>query len=375
MKIENKNSKRIFYYDALKALAIVGVIFCHIGTVFAGNMKILNTNEWYFSIFFHFLNYISIPIFVMVSGALLVNKDYKTKIFIKKKFNRIFIPFIFWVIIYILFAAITVYLNLKLGKINHISLDVIIKIILGTSGYARVYWFIWMILVVYISLFIINKIIKNSKIENIDSKIFKSILVLFVIYSVIVSLNLFNPMDYTFIYYLSFVGYGILGYYLSKVDFTKYISKKKILISSLILSILSYAIILLNIILLTNNTGELTGISHFHILKIILASSMLLFFRYLDEYDGTTINSIHNKIKTGKIGKLIISLGVCSFGIYLSHMIFKNFYVIYVFHSIKLVEHSPSKWIPFIFILVLLTSWAIIWIMSKIPYIKKVSGV
>ena len=381
MKIENKETKRIFYYDALKALAIIGVIACHVSAVFAKNMNILNTSGWIISVFFDCCRDFSIPIFVMVSGALLVNKDYSVITFIKKKFNRILIPYIFWAIMFILFALITFSLGFSLGKVNHISLSFIYKTIFGYSGYGRVFWFVWMILEVYIVLFILNKLIKRVNIKNFNLKIYKIILILFLIYNIIVTLKLFNPMDYTFIYYLSFTGYGILGYYLAKTDFTTTrfgktlnITEKKILIASFILSILFYIILILNTITLTNNAGKYVTLSHFNIIKLILATNIFLFFRYFEEYDGKIIKSSYNKIKNGLSGRLINSLSKYSFGIYLSHMLIKNFYLIYVFNNINLRNHNPIKWIPFTLIITLITSWILIWAMKKVPYIEKVSG-
>ncbi|MDO5849819.1 MAG: acyltransferase family protein [Methanobacteriaceae archaeon] len=381
MEIKTQSSKRIFYYDSLRALAIIGVIACHVSAPFVVNMNIINTPGWILSVFFNSFREFSIPIFVMISGALLVNKDYQIRTFIKKKFNRILIPYIFWVIMFILFAIITFTLGLTISNVNHMSLSFIYKIIFGYPGYARVFWFVWMILVVYIVLFILNKLIKKVNIENFNSKVYKSILILLLIYSIIVSLKLFSPMQHTFIYYLSFTGYAVLGYYLAKTDFTttKFgkrfcINEKKILIASFILSILFYIIVLLDIIILTNNAGKYTSLSHFNIIKLILVTNIFLFFRYFEEYDGKTIKSTYNKIKEGIIGKLINSLSKYSFGIYLSHILVLKFYLIYVFNNINLGNHNPIKWVPFLLIITLVTSWILVWAMSKVPYLEKVSG-
>lgn len=367
-----KKSKHIFYYDFLRALAIIGIISCHAAANFVLNINTPNTKSLIFSVIFNNLRAISIPIFVMLSGALLVNKDYELITFIKKKFNRIIIPYIFWVMISILFVIITAYLGLG----SSISLKLILNIIFGGTGIGRIYWFIWMILVVYAVLFIINKIIKNVKIKNFDSKLIKSIIILFIIYSIGVTLNLFNIGKYTLLYYISYAGYGILGYYLAKTDFTKLgISEKTILISSLILSILFYGILIFETITLTNQAHHRITINFFNIINLILAVNVFLFFRYFEEYNGKITSSIYNKIRYGLCGKLISSLSKCSFGIYLNHVIILNFITIYLFNSIKLSEHSPIKWIPFLIISILIISWIITWTMSKVPHLNKVSGV
>lgn len=274
----------------------------------------------------------------------------------------------------ILFVISTTYLTLHTGLLDSISLNTISNIIFGGTGIGRIYWFIWMILVVYVVLFIMNKIIKKAEIENFsDSKLIKSIIILFIIYSVFVTLNVFDIRKYTLLYYITYVGYGILGYYLAKTDFTKFgISKKTILILSLILTILFYGLLIFETISLTIQTNHRTTVNFFNIINLILAVSAFLFFRHFEEYNGKIISSIYNKIRYGVCGKLINSLSKCSFGIYLNHVIILNILKGYVFISVKIIN-SP-KGIPLLIILILIVSWILTWSMSKIPYLNKVSG-
>lgn len=373
--IEMKKSKHIFYYDFLRALAIIGIISCHAAAGFVTKADTSNIIPWGFSVIFNNFRAFSIPIFVMLSGALLINKDYEVLTFIKKKFNRIFIPYIFWVVMSILFVMSTTYLAKHTGLLDSISINTIINIITGGSGIGRIYWFIWMILVVYVVLFIMNKIIKKAKIKNLsDSKLIKSIIILFIIYSICVTLNLFDIRGYTLLYYITFVGYGVLGYYLAKTDFTKFrISEKTILILSLILSILFYGLLIFKTMTLTIQAQHPSTVDFFDIINLILAVNGFLFFRYFEEYKGKITSSIYNKIRYGFCGKLISSLSKCSFGIYLNHIIILNIIKILVFDS-ALANHNPIKCIPFLIIVVLIISWIITLVMSKIPYIKKVSG-
>ena len=79
--------KRIFYMDELRALAILGVILMHTTSTYRpfiyNNLKlgipgILNA-----------LGCIGIPIFFMLSGALLLNRNYTISEFFKKRYTRI----------------------------------------------------------------------------------------------------------------------------------------------------------------------------------------------------------------------------------------------------------------------------------------------
>ena len=98
--MENKVKKRIFYFDEIRALAILFVILCHTTTIYhpfnysfspLAIPSILNMLGW-----------VGVPLFFMISGALLLNREYEINFFLKSKLLRIFIPFVFWIIIAIL---------------------------------------------------------------------------------------------------------------------------------------------------------------------------------------------------------------------------------------------------------------------------------
>ena len=96
------SSKRIFYFDALRLMAIIGIIFCHTAISFIA-LDIGSIN-FYITAFMDCFREFSVPIFVMLSGALLIGKKDSLSSFFKRRLSRIFIPFIFWWIIYSLFS-------------------------------------------------------------------------------------------------------------------------------------------------------------------------------------------------------------------------------------------------------------------------------
>ena len=85
---------RQIYFDYIRALAIISIICCHIGGEFVlKNPKIFTDFKLsYFVIFFSAAKFIGIPLFVMISGALLINKDCSLKTYIKKKIYSCFHP-------------------------------------------------------------------------------------------------------------------------------------------------------------------------------------------------------------------------------------------------------------------------------------------
>ncbi len=49
----------------------------------------------------------AVPVFLMVTGALLLNREYEFKDFIKRKYIRLLLPLIFWQILVIITEILT----------------------------------------------------------------------------------------------------------------------------------------------------------------------------------------------------------------------------------------------------------------------------
>lgn len=226
-----------------------------------------------------------------------------------------------------------------------------------------------------------NKLLKPVKEEK-KKKIINILTIIFIIYCLIViPFDLISLGAYkNFLpYYISFTGYGILGYNLAKTDFTNIrnkwkLSKKTVFLLSSALFVFSYIYFLIYITDLSIGLNKVSGINYFTILTVIISSSIFLSLRYFEESYESNEDSIFMKIKNGKTGALINSLSRCSFGIYFIHPLVFIFYNDILFKSFDIIKLNPIKWSSILIILVLFTSWGIILIMSKIPYLEKVSG-
>lgn len=87
---------RIFYYDFMRAVAIIAVIICHVDPFF-GSLN--TTSKVILHNIFHYSGMVGVPIFLMISGALILNRNYTLSSFMNKRFKRIVYPFIFWIIL------------------------------------------------------------------------------------------------------------------------------------------------------------------------------------------------------------------------------------------------------------------------------------
>ena len=355
---EHLKNKRIIYYDYIRAFAIFGVIACHIFAGFVVNKDIFGTNLWYYSIFLNSLRDVSVPLFVCVSGALLITKKDSIAVFIKKRLNKVLIPYFFWVIMFILIEIFCY------GKNNNPKQFIINVFSIPPEGSAVVFWFVQMILVVYIVIIILNKLIQYKE------SFLKLSLLVSVIVAVLINFNLI-PMN-TLERYLYYSIFAIFGFYLSSYDFTENkivkLSKEKLAVLFLILSIILYLLEIYFNITTSIKLNNYHSVNQFGFLNISLVISAFLFFRYFSESKGK-LNKLFNYIQKSKIGKMILSIGLCSYGIYLSHIIIRDGLQMLKFKSI-----SPSILFTIYLFITLISSWLIILLMSKVPILNKVCG-
>ena len=358
------NHERIIYFDFIRAFAIFGVLACHIFASYVVKTEIFDTKLWYYSLFFNSLRDVSIPLFISLSGALLITKKDSVKVFIKKRFNKVIVPYIFWLLALIVFE-IQIKSNVPVMKFicNTIAFPPV-----GPGVYL---WFVQMIIVVYIVILALNYLIKINK------SFLKLSLAIGCLYIFLLNFNLIpgitRPMNY-----ICYSVFAIFGYYLATYDFAnnkflRYLkaTPERLVVLFFILSILLYLIEIYFNAYNSISLNKFTSISQFSFLNVALFISVFLFFRYLSQSKGI-FNKIFGIIEKGNLLKIILSISFCSYGIYLCHIIVKDFFS----NVLNLnVYFSPSIYCTLLLFLVFICSWLLILLMSKIPILKSFSGV
>ncbi|MBE6496165.1 MAG: acyltransferase [Methanobrevibacter thaueri] len=327
--------ERIFYYDALRAFAIIAVIICHVDMFFG---PLTSQTQVIAQMTFHDIGRIGVPIFLMISGALLLNRDYPDLgHFLKKRFARIIYPFIFWII-------------LILGQLYlyHYYPSYLWKVFIGEPS---ITWYFWTLIGIYLFIPVINAFIKEY-----GEKGIKYFLAIWFITMVLRTFNAYPLWQYFDLnMFAGYIGYPILGYWLSTKKFN--MSDVKVCILGLITLLVS-----LSVFVYLNYLGsDWISLIYQNIPIIFMGSGLFLFVEYLDKLHK------FDSIKNNFIGKAIISLSVCSYGMYFSHVLVVKF----------LSDYNPHTHLmfPVMFVLTIFLSWLMPYILSKIPYVKTISGV
>lgn len=336
--MEEKN-KRIEYIDLLRILSALAVIFIHVS---AQNWSIfkVETLAWDIcNIYDSFVRW-AVPVFVMISGSLLLSKEYTLKDLYFRKILQIVIAFLFWSILYVLLF----HEGLSKKQMAH-------NIITGNYHM----WFLFMICGLYM-LVPFLKMISSSK------KLTEYYIILSIVFTYTIPLISNILLDFNFVYLSDAISYDIsklsllfgytsyflLGYYLKEHDISK--NRRKIIYALGIFGFI-FTVLMTRITSLRYGIANISYYNELYLNVFLQALAVFVFAKY-----------------NFKTNKFINNIAKSCFGIYLVHMIFLN----------KLEEFGLNTGsfnalisIPAISILVFILSLIVSWILNKIPILKK----
>jgi len=90
------------YLIYLRVIATIFVVLIHASTGFLNRID-TNAFDWNYANWINAATRCSVPIFVIISGTLLIPKDEDTWTFYRKRLPKIIYPFLFWSIIYLIY--------------------------------------------------------------------------------------------------------------------------------------------------------------------------------------------------------------------------------------------------------------------------------
>ena len=102
----NKLTDKKLYISVLNVVSCWSVVALHTNGVFWSRP---HGRMWITSNFIETFFYFAVPVFFMISGANLIDyrERYSTQVFLKKRFLKTVIPFIFWSIVAGIFISLT----------------------------------------------------------------------------------------------------------------------------------------------------------------------------------------------------------------------------------------------------------------------------
>lgn len=336
-------SEKSVYIIYLRVIATVFVILIHASTGFLYRFN-PSGFDWNYANWINAATRCSVPIFVMLSGALLINKDEGVLSFYKKRLPKLLFPFAFWTLIYLLyyFFKYSNFEKLSIDQILEISMD---KILHGSNAHL---WYLYMIIGLYLVLPYFGKMLRQLTMRELEVFLLLWICSMFLTHK---RLYDFVP-KFDLISFSGYAGYLVLGYYLSikQFNWTKITPWIGYVACVIFTACASYA---------------LSNYRHKYdpgFLNYVIPNTVLVAF-FLFIAVKKSIRSDH------KVPGWIALIDKYSFGIYLSHIIPLNY-----IHPI-LAKHVSTLWvIPLATLLTLAASILITLVIRSLPAGKYVSG-
>ena len=340
------NKERTVYFDILRIIAVFGVVLSHVTSQrFYDSFP---SNEWTIRMVYNALGRWSVPVFVMISGALFLNasKRIDIKKLFTKNITRIIYVFLFWSVIYTIYEGIN--MNNLGGFVN--------RVLNGPFHF----WFLKMLIGLYITVPILRAIVSNKKPE------------LYFICLALITLSLtslFFPaigaynteLKHRVIYLFNcfeiklasgYVGLFVLGHYLNTYQIKPSLKK-----AIYIIGIISLFAICLITYFVSNHIGAPYP-DFFDVLNIFTIFEAISIF--------VLFKNIHIPCK---YHSFLINVSKTTLGIYLIHVL-----LIHVSDGLFGINSSslnPAFFVPVFSLLVFIISSAIVSVMMRIPILKK----
>jgi surface polysaccharide O-acyltransferase-like enzyme len=352
---------RPVYVDLIRAIAMVGVILFHaaghwiITSQELNQLNPLEITSWGVVDFYQSMAIpLGVPLFLMLTGALLLQPEKKESLstFFKKRWARIGLPSLFW------FAAYFAW-DFLVKNIPFTSSAIIQGILNGP--YTQM-WYLY----VLVGLYLLTPILRIF-IAHADPTFMKYFVILWVVgVAIIPVLGLFTTfqLNSNVFTLTGYVGFFVLGTYLSAVEMRR---------STLwIFIVLGIALTAFGTYALAAAVGG-TGMYFFqqYLSPTVILTSVMMFLLLL------TIKppSVQKENSPSKINKLIKVISQNTLGIFFVHvMVIESIQLGYLGFAINRDTLNPIIVVPLLTAIVLFGSLAIILLLKKVPYLKKLIG-
>ncbi|MGG1574331.1 acyltransferase [Fictibacillus sp. NRS-1165] len=332
---------RILYLDALRVFATIAVVVLHTAAPFLYEMNNIGEHQWMVMNVFDSFTRWCVPIFIIISGALLLNgKSEPLNTFFKKRSSKVVIPFIGWSVFYYVYQ---VYQN----KAELSGTSFIIAFLENDVFYHL--WFLYMLLGLYLIVPILKIYVQNASNKNLAYFIALWFIGASGYAAVKKFLGISIGIDIPVV--VGYVGYFVLGYYLTKVNVNNLFRK-----SLYIMAIVALIGTVAGTFYVTHlRNGQFFDYFYSYLAPniIVLSIALFIFFK-------------HNYLKMDQAipSPIIKEISKASLGIYLLHP-----FILKILPINAMFIH-PLVGMLFTSMLALAISYCIVRILQSIPHVK-----
>lgn len=152
-------TKRIEYIDLANVISTFAVVILHTNGCF---WNFSRERYWLTANVIESLFIFAVPVFFMISSISLMDyqKKYDTKIYLKKRFSKTVIPFLFWTFMGLLFDIFF----LHTVKVSDLTLKVLVDGFIN-NRFVQIYWFFMPLFGIYLSIPLFASIEEEKRVE------------------------------------------------------------------------------------------------------------------------------------------------------------------------------------------------------------------
>lgn len=344
-----KNDKRILYLDIIKIVSALMVILIHLMSIKWYVLDVSDPNIMILNIL-NAIARVSVPMFVMISGAMLLgeHKHYTFPQIFKKYVFRILVVYVAWSMIYAVISILP-----EIG--SYAGFEMIKQFIYRTIQGPVHFWYLIMLVGLYLIIPFVNAIIKERKLEE----AFILIAIIFIILKSLKEVIVIDTVE-LYLLYLNFnftvgyVVYFVLGHYIKTYTLSKTF-KTIIYVLGLASFIFTFG---MTWIFILDSKAVYDGF--FGYLRPNILFSSIAVFVLLKDLLETYEPSANAK-------RLIQFLGEHNFGVFISHLIFVS-----IVGQLGLLDFNIPYLVllPILTLLVYVFSVLTTFLIRKIPFVK-----
>ncbi|OOY33617.1 hypothetical protein BMI88_01600 [Thioclava sp. F36-6] len=331
--------------DLIRIISIFAVVILHVAA-FDVTQSDLGTTEWWTGNIYDAASRWCVPVFVMVSGALLLQQEDKGTLsaFYQRRLKRIAIPLLVWTIAFLVYGD----LKLTLGD-KAFSFNENLKLIASGIPYFHL-WFLYMIAPLYLFTPFIKRLI--SACPRNELWLLAAITFLIAALSEIIDNYQGNGPGFFGAWFLMYLPYFLSGYLIYTES--SFHSQEKLLWATILGMSVTATVAAVYIVAVRH--GLDTGLYFYSYLSITVIPMSFSIFALLARAKNDFVHE-----------KELRNFSNLTLGIYLIHPVFLD-----LFQSLLKGLLPPAFNIPVKAILVFLASALVALALSRIPYLRRI---
>lgn len=347
--------RRFFPLDIVRVLACYLVIQQHASEFYyigEGGAVVTGDNTFWIGIITSLCR-ISVPLFVMLSGFLLLPMSDAISMFFRKRFTRVAYPFVVWCVLYAVY-----FVCMRGDGVQQMMVNILhIPVNFGTEvGHL---WYIYMLIGLYLLVPVISPWLKQASKRELQGYLclwlFTTLLpYIHLIYPEVLGECYWNETPLLY-YFSGFVGYLILGHYLKRYGFPS-------AMLSWVLLLVGYGItayVFCSRIELVPMVQQLELSWQFCAVNVALMS--VGFF--------SLVARLQVKGESA-VGRLISDVSAKSYGMYLAHIMLLNLF----YQLLKDVSPFTYVTVPLIAVCTFVSVYVLIRVLAYLPKSKYIVG-